>query len=54
MSTRDKLGIVILVTLFGVLAAIMVWRANPPQGAPRSMQDSVVVQQHLKNLQQGK
>ncbi len=53
MSTRDKIGAVVLAALFAAFAAILVWRARP-QGVSRSMKDSVVIQQRMKNLNQGK
>lgn len=54
LSRRDRVGVFVLILLFVVFVLIMIWRAHPPFGSAKSPEDSVFVQQRLKNLQKGK
>lgn len=51
MSTRDKVGLAIVIgifCLFGIILALMIDR---PSGPTRGFEDNVIVEQRIKNLE---
>lgn len=51
MSTRDKIGVVILITLFVILGVVLVWVTPQPQGAGHDPGDSPIIQQRIIHLE---
>ncbi len=54
MSRSDKIGLGVLVALMLLFAAILVWTIKPHEGATRSFQDNVFVEQRMINLQKNR
>jgi len=54
MTTRDKIGAVILVLLFVFLAGAIVLFSPPRPDKTFSPEDSPIVQQRIKNLEKSR
>ena len=54
MSRSDKIGLGVLITLMVLFAVILVWTIKPPDGATRTFQDNVFVEQRMINLQKNR
>ncbi len=50
MTTRDKVGILVLIGLFVVLCGVLAWSVRP-LGPAHPVEDSYFVQQRMKILQ---
>lgn len=51
LSTRDKIGLGIIIGLMVLLLAIFTLTVQPPKGNATGPEDSVFVKQRMKNLQ---
>lgn len=51
MSTRDKLGVVILIGLCAMLIGVLAYTARRSSKAPFQPKDSPIVQQRIQNLE---
>lgn len=54
MTSRDKVGIGILVGLLALLGTVLVWVFSPPSGPAKSMGESAIVKQRMINIQKGR
>ena len=54
MSRSDKIGLGVLITLMVLFAVILVWTIKPHDGATRTFQDNVFVEQRMINLQKNR
>ena len=54
MSRRDKIGLTILITLFLIFGALLVATLRPLSNTVRQPEDSVIVQQRIKNLEKSR
>jgi hypothetical protein len=54
MTSRDKLGVGILVGLFALLGTLLVWTFSTPGGASNSIEESALVKQRMINIQKGR
>lgn len=50
MTQRDKVGIAVLIGLFGALALALYFTAERPSGASRSIENNVIIDQRVRNL----
>lgn len=53
MNKREKIGALVIILGFLVCVVALVLTARTPWGPPKAPEDSVFVQQHLKNIQKG-
>jgi hypothetical protein len=51
MTSRDKLGVGIIIGLLALLGVVLVWTFRPVGTANRGYEDNVVVQQRVINTQ---
>jgi hypothetical protein len=51
MSQRDKIGLGVIIALMLALMAALALTLDPPTGNAKSPEESVFVQQRIKNLQ---
>lgn len=51
LSQRDKVGLGIIIALLLALMGALVLTMSPPQGGAGSPEESVFVQQRIRNLQ---
>ncbi len=51
MTTNEKIGLGVLVSLFVVFCAVLVWTFQPAGGEAKDVEDSIFVQQRVINLQ---
>jgi hypothetical protein len=51
MSTKDKIGIAVLVALFALLAVLLYWTIQPPSGPVRRPEESVIIRQRIINIE---
>ena len=54
MTTRDKLGLAILIGVFVLLGLALAWTYDGFSGPGHSPSESPIVKQRLINLQKGK
>ena len=54
MTTRDKIGVVVIVVLFVVLILILTWTVRPHSDTVHAPEDSIFIQQRMINLQKSK
>ena len=54
MTTRDKIGVVVIVVLFVVLILILTWTIRPHSDTVHAPEDSIFIQQRMINLQKSK
>lgn len=54
MTRKDKIGLGFLICLFVVFAALLVATLRPISNTVRKPEDSVIVQQRIKNLQKSR
>ena len=50
MTQRDKVGIVALIGLFGVLALALYFTVKRPSSSPGSFDKNVIIDQRVRNL----
>jgi hypothetical protein len=50
LSKRDRIGLLVLVGLFGIFGILLYFTVDRPDGPGRDFENNVVVQQRLKNL----
>jgi hypothetical protein len=53
MSSRDKLGLAILISIFLLFGAVLV-SSWPRSTDARKLEDNVIVQQRMKNLEKSR
>ncbi len=53
MTSRDKIGVLLLVLLFTALCLVLVWTVKP-HGPAHAPKDSIFVQQRIKNLEKSR
>jgi hypothetical protein len=54
MTSKDKVGVGILVGLFALLGTLLVWTFATPGSASNSIGESVLVKQRMINIQKGR
>jgi len=54
LTFRDKVGLVILVLLFVVLFAVLWFTLKPYGPESRSPEESVIIQQRMRNLEKSR
>jgi len=51
VTTNEKIGLGVLVSLFVVFCAVLVWTFQPVGGEAKDVEESIFVQQRVINLQ---
>ena len=51
MTTRDKIGVCVIIGLMALLCVVLVWTFQPVGSGNRGYDDNVIVRQRVINVQ---
>lgn len=52
MTSKEKTGLIAIIVLFALFGILLVWTLRPVGDASGGAEDSVLVQQRIRNLQE--